>query len=148
MPIRRLVNPPLIVAMLALFVALGGSALAVRAKSRPVVVCGNGSVKAFAAIQLDSFVGAFPAQFSDAARLFNARWSCNGAAVQVRDAGRGVLQLRFPGLSVRSAVVSPLSSNKQGATTWWLADDGTVNILVTTLDGATGAGVGFSIAAM
>jgi hypothetical protein len=84
----RRVSPSLGVAILALFVALGGSAVAVT-NAKPVLRCGNGSVKAFAAVELDTFVGSFPQQLSAAPNLFAARFTCNGQPAQARLAGAG-----------------------------------------------------------
>src|SRR5262249_13180608 len=80
LPVGRLphLTPSLGVATLALFVALGGSAFALSTKAPPVLRCGNGSVKAFAAFEFDTFPGAFPQQFSTDPGIFAARFSCNG----------------------------------------------------------------------
>jgi hypothetical protein len=113
---RRRVNPSLGVAVLALFVALGGSAVAVT-NAKPVVRCGNGSVKAYAAVDLDTFPGPFPQQFSTAANLFDARFSCNGQPAQARVAGPGRYDVRFPGIASSAATVT-VFSDRPGTVTW------------------------------
>ncbi len=138
----RRVSPSLAVAMLALFVALGGSALAVSA-ARPVAVCGNGSVKGYASVQLDTYAGGFPQTFSNAAKEFAARWSCNGRSPDVRSAGAGTFQIRFPGVAFKAAVGSVYTTN--GARSSHLS--ASISGGVITVDtGDTGNAVGFSIA--
>lgn len=127
MTCSRRLSPSLGVAMLALFVALGGSAVAVT-KAKPVVRCGNGSVKAFAAVDLDTFAGSFPQQFSSAANLFAARFACNGQAAQARVAGAGRYDVRFPGIASRAATVTVLS-DRPGTVSWRLVN-GTYQIRV------------------
>lgn len=138
-------SPALAVAVLALFLALGGSALAVgKAGPRPVVRCGNGSVKGFAAVNLDFFAGAFPTSFSGDARVFAARYSCSGASPQARSLGNGTYEVRFPGVPAKSAVVSAFS--QRGATaTWWPGSAGSFRVQLLT-PGGDPSGSGFSIA--
>jgi hypothetical protein len=112
----RRVSPSLGVAVLALFVALGGSAVAVT-NAKPVVRCGNGSVKAYAAVDLDRFTGPFPQQFSAAPNLFVARFSCNGQAAQARVVGAGRYDIRFPGIASNAATVT-IFSDRPGTVTW------------------------------
>ena len=143
---KRFFTPPMAVAMLALFVALGGSALAV-SSARPVTVCGNGSVKAYAAVDTDRYSGAFPGQFSSAAQNFAARWQCNGRSPEVRDAGADAFQIRFPGLNVRSAVATGYTSRTRGSVNIKVTD-GIVNVYTATAAGNNAAGsFGFTIIA-
>jgi hypothetical protein len=130
--------------LLALFVALGGSALAFGKAVKPVVRCGNGSVKAYAAVNLDSYAGAFPTSFSSEARNFTARYSCTGTAAQVRRVGHGVYEIRFPGVPARSAVVSGDSYN--GAqVSWTNGAEGSFRVTVLSPSGYP-SDFGFSIA--
>src|SRR4051794_40758844 len=110
---RRRPSPSLVVAMLALFVALGGSAIAID-KAVPVTRCGNGALKAYASLNLDQFAGAFPTAFSSRADLFERRWQCNGRAAEVRLAGDGVYEVRFPGLGATAGTVTVNSTSHPG----------------------------------
>src|SRR5512146_1028237 len=98
----------MLVAMLALFVALGGTAIAV-GNAKPVTICGNGSVKAFASVNLDGLAGSVPEQFTSDGRYFTSRWACNGHAVEIRNAGNGAYEIRVGGLTPRTAVASLFS---------------------------------------
>ena len=136
------ITPSLAVAALALFVALGGTALAVSSKARPVVACGNGSVKAFAAVQLDTYAGSFPSTFSGDAGNFATRWSCNGQAAQVRSTGSGSFQIRFPGVPMKTVVAGAFTSvGRPSDVAAWISGD----VIVVNTGDSSGS-VGFSIA--
>jgi hypothetical protein len=105
-------SPALGVALLALFVALGGSAFALGRSSVPVVRCGKGSVKAFAAVDFNAFSGSLPQ-----------------GSPQLRPRAGNQYDIRFPGIRSRSAVVSVLS-NSPGTASYHVADDGTYQIQV------------------
>ena len=122
--------------MLALFVALGGTALAVHAKAKPVVVCGNGSVKAIAAVNLDSFAGSFPISYSNDPSLFAARWSCNGKAAEIRQVSNGVYDIRFPNITPRVANVTVMSGQNTGSASWSPTGDGAFRVYTIDGDGA------------
>jgi hypothetical protein len=136
-------TPSLVVAMLALFVALGGSALAVH--TRTLGSCGNGSVKAFAALNFDSISGAFPQGYTSQRRFFVARYSCTGRAAQLRHSGAGIWDIRFPGIAPRAATVSILSANSHGAASWSVLGDGAFRVYTLDADG-TPHDHGFTIA--
>jgi hypothetical protein len=137
------ITPSLVIALLALFFAIGGSAPAVDRAARPVLRCGNGSIKAYASIDLDRFAGAFPTQFSSSPKLFATRWVCNGATVSARNAGPGIYEVRFPGITSRMVVVSSLSPYPSSAS--WTFGAGAFQVQVAKADG-TPSNFGFSIA--
>lgn len=133
----------LVIAVTGLFFALGGSALAVGKARKPLYPCNKGTVKAYASVNLENFAGAFPQQFSSAANLFATRYSCNGKAAQVRAAGPGRYEIRFPGLSSRMVVVSSLAP--EGGYASWDFGPGAYEVRVSRADG-TPSNYGFSIA--
>lgn len=122
-------SPAFGVALVALFVALGGSAFALGKRAAPVLRCGNGSIKAYAAVDLDSYVGSLPQQFSSDPKLFAARYDCKGGSPELRPRAPGRYELRFPGITAKSAVVSILSGSA-GTVSFHVADDGTYEITV------------------
>jgi hypothetical protein len=128
-------SPATALALLALFVALGGSALAVGKAVKPVVRCGNGSVKGYAAVNLDSFVGAFPTTYASAANLFDARYDCAGGSPQVRKVGSGVYDVRFPGVTPKTAAVSAYGAAHPGWAYWSHESDGSIRVTVVTPSG-------------
>jgi hypothetical protein len=107
---RRLsLDPTTAVALLALFFALGGSALAVgeRLQSPNVAQqrCANGAVRGIAVITGGAVGTAnIPDQFSGNASLFNRRFNCTGRAVQIRRTAIGVYEVRFVGNAASSAL--------------------------------------------
>jgi hypothetical protein len=140
----RFFSPSMLVAMLALFAALGGTAIAVDKAAKPVVVCGNGSVKAYASVNLDGLAGSVPSQFTSDGRYYTSRWSCNGHAMELRNAGNGAYEIRVAGLTPRTAVASLFSGALRGDATTQLLGD-TVRIYTERPDGTTPT-VGFAIA--
>jgi hypothetical protein len=140
----RYLSPSMVVAMLALFVALGGSALAVRNAVKPVVACGNGSVKAYASVNLDGLSGSVPGQFTSDGRYFTSRWACNNRTVELRNAGNGAYEIRISGITPRTAVASLFSGSLRGNATTQLLGD-VVRIYTERTDGSTPT-VGFAIA--
>jgi len=136
-------SPAMAVALLALFVALGGSAFAVGKAVKPVVRCGNGSVKGYAAVNLDSFVGAFPTQYASGANLFDARYDCAGGSPQVRKVDGGAYDVRFPGVTPKTAAVSAYGAHP-GWAYWSHESDGSIRVTVVSPSGDR-SDFGFSV---
>jgi hypothetical protein len=122
-------SPAMGIALVALFVVLGGSAFALGKRTVPVVRCGNGSVKAFAAIDFNGLSGALPSGFTSDAKFFAARYDCAGGSPQLRARPGNQYDIRFPGIRSDSAIVSVLSTSP-GTASLHVADDGTYQIQV------------------
>lgn len=107
-------SPALFVSLLALFFALGGTALAVGSKITPQPRCAAGAVRGIAVVTGDSVqgVGNMGSSYSSAAGLFGYRWSCTGGAIQVRQSNH------LPGFDIQfvgnPATVAMVSSEAQG----------------------------------
>lgn len=101
-------SPATVLASLALFFALGGSALAVSHAIKPQARCANGAVRGIAAVTGESGKGIanIPDQFSRSKSLFSRSFNCTGGPVEVRRVSAGVYEVRFPGNGASSAVVS------------------------------------------
>jgi hypothetical protein len=97
-----------VLAGLALFFALGGSALAVSHAIKPQARCSNGAVRGIAVVTGESGKGVanLPDQFSNAKSLFLKQFNCAGPAPAVRRVGTGVYDVQFPGNPSVAAVVS------------------------------------------
>jgi hypothetical protein len=101
-------KPATVIAAAALFVALGGSALAVADAVQPR--CKNGAVRGIAAVTGGASV---PGEFTGRKALFARAFNCTGGATQVRRVSTGVYDVRFLRNPAGSAVVSasgPLAS--------------------------------------
>jgi hypothetical protein len=117
-------SPALLLSVVALFFAVGGSAFAVGQRvgvAQPR--CANGAVKAFAYVTGDGRVGIqnMSETYSSDPKLFSARFNCSGAAVQVRRA-RNVFQIKFTGVVGRTALVSGVGGNPQTMTVAAMSD--------------------------
>ena len=101
------ITPSTVLAALALFFALGGSAIAVRDAVRPQPRCAPGAVRGYVVVNGDPAKGManFPDQFTSAKPLVDTRFNCGGAP-QARRVGAGVFEVRFPGNGAQVAMVS------------------------------------------
>lgn len=109
---RISIRPGTAIALIALFFALGGSALAVGDRVQgPSVAqkrCANGAVRGIAVVTGIASQGManFPDSFTGAGQYFGRRFNCTGKAVQARRVEAGVFEVRFLGVSGASAVGS------------------------------------------
>jgi hypothetical protein len=104
-------RPGTALGLLALFFALGGSALAVgeRIQSPSVAQqrCTNGAVRGIAHVTGTSAgMANVPDRFTGAGNLFSRKFNCTGKAVQVRRVETGVFEVRFVGVGGASGVGS------------------------------------------
>ena len=103
-----------VLAGLALFFALGGTALAVSHAVRPQPRCATGAVRGIAAVTGGTGgVANIPGDFTSSRSLFTRTFNCSGGATEVRRVSRGVYEVRFDGNSATSAIVSG-----SGAESW------------------------------
>jgi hypothetical protein len=111
---RISITPGTAIALVALFFALGGSAFAVGERIQATAAaqqrCTTGAVRGIAVVTGDPKVGIanLPDKFTSAAVVFGRRFNCTGKGVQVRRAGLGVYEVRFPGITGGSAVANTL----------------------------------------
>lgn len=101
-------SPSTAIALLALFFALGGSAIAVTEAVRPQARCAAGAVRGFIVVTGDptKSIANLPDQFTSTRNLFGARFNCAGAVPQARRVGQGVYEVRFPGAAATAATAS------------------------------------------
>lgn len=140
-------SPAMVVALLALFFAVGGSAFAVGQKTaalKPVYQCKLGAVRGFASFATQVVGDVFPGTYSSEARLFEARFNCSGGAVQVKKVGRGVFDVKFVGNGAKVAVGS-VSGGEAGSFAWGRAPDGAIRVTVTDARGQA-TDLGFVVA--
>jgi hypothetical protein len=106
-------SPSLVVAGLALLFALGGSAFAVGQKTAPQARCQNGAVRALAVVTGIPTQGIdnLPSTFTKNPQVFGRRFNCTGKSAEVRRAGNGQYDVRFPGISGASCLASSMSAS-------------------------------------
>jgi hypothetical protein len=103
------ISPATALSLVALFFALGGSAVAVgHGLTAAQPRCSTGAVRGIATVVGDASAGManLGDQFTSRKALFSRRFNCAGGAVQVRRAAAGVFEVRFPGNRGQSAVAS------------------------------------------
>jgi hypothetical protein len=94
-------TPATVIAAAALFVALGGSAVALSDAAQPR--CRNGAVRGIAAV---TGAGNVPGEFTGRRGLFARKFNCAGGAVQVRRVTTGGYEVRFARIPTTGALVS------------------------------------------
>ena len=85
-------SPALVVASLALFFAIGGSAFAVVGRTEAAQPrCSPGAIRGIAYVTGNPLKGMpnMPDSFSSASNLFGYRWNCSGGAISARKSGNG-----------------------------------------------------------
>ena len=103
---RISLRPETAIALLALFFALGGSALAVGEHVQGTLVaqkrCANGAVRGIAVVTgiPSQGIANLPGNFTGAGAYFGRRFNCTGRAVQARRVEAGVFEVRFAGKRV------------------------------------------------
>ena len=110
------ITPATVLALVALFFALGGSAFAVGQRVQSATVaqqrCANGAVRGIATVTgTSSGMANLPDNFTTAGNVFSRRFNCTGRAVQVRRVETGVFEVRFVGVSGASGVGSAVSDD-------------------------------------
>ena len=102
------ITPTTVIALLALFFALGGSAVAVTEAVRPQARCANGAVRGFIAVNGDPTKGIanIGDQYTSAKPAVGVRFNCAGAAPQARRVNTGVYEVRFAGNGAQVALAS------------------------------------------
>ncbi len=109
---RHTIAPSTVIALLALFFALGGSAFAVGERIQGATAtqkrCANGAVRGFATVTGNPTMGIanVPGTYTSAGVLFARKVNCTGRAVQVRRSSLGVFEIRFVGNPASSGVAS------------------------------------------
>jgi hypothetical protein len=102
-------SPALIVSLLALFFALGGTAFAIGSKAlSPQPRCATGAVRGIALITgAKTDLSSLTSTYTSASSLFGYRWSCTGRAILVRKDSRAQgVDVKFVGNPSTVAVVS------------------------------------------
>jgi hypothetical protein len=115
---RRLFpNPTTVIALLALFFALGGSAFAVGQKLTVAQQrCTNGAVRGIATVLGDSSgIANVPDAFTSRKTLFSRTFNCSGRGVQVRRISVGVYELRFLGNAAATALATGIGGGEASA---------------------------------
>ena len=133
------VKPATFLSVLALFFALGGSAVAVGVKVTPQPRCAQGAIRGIAEVTGDPNKGIanMPDSFSSANTYFSRKFNCTGGAVQVRRVDTGVYEVKFVGNPSPSALANAIAEDGSSAAVNRLPD-GTFRI--STRGATTNAG--------
>jgi hypothetical protein len=102
-------SPATAIALVALFFALGGSAVAVgHGLTAAQPRCSTGAVRGIATVTGDPSAGIanIGDQFTSRKTVFSRRFNCTRGATLVRRAAAGVFEVRFAGNAAQSAVAS------------------------------------------
>jgi hypothetical protein len=117
-------SPALVIASLALFFAIGGSAFAVVQKTEAAQPrCTTGAIRGIAYVTGEPSKGVanIPESWQSGNQFFGYRFNCSGGAVQVRRDGSG-FDVRFAGNASTLATVTPIASQAAGVAVTRLPD--------------------------
>lgn len=119
-------TPALVISLVALFFALGGTAFAVSSSSAPQVRCAPGAVRGIAVVSGDiNGLSNVSPTYTSSASQFSYRWSCSGGAVRIRKpADFPGIEVQFVGNPATNALVSPTSKGEANALSVTRAPDG------------------------
>jgi hypothetical protein len=114
---RVRISPALVVSLIALFFALGGSAFAISSKVSPQPRCAQGAVRAVVEVtgQPNKGPANLPDQYTSNTSYFGRHFSC-GSSIQVKRTDRGTYYVRLIGNAATSALVSAGGPDPAGAT--------------------------------
>jgi hypothetical protein len=107
---RVSISPGTGIALVALFLALGGSAFAVGDRVQSALAnqqrCAQGAVRGIAVVTGDPRAGIanLPGSFTSSRAVFARRFNCTGRSVQVRRVGIGAYEIRFLGNGAPTAL--------------------------------------------
>jgi hypothetical protein len=112
---RRLSFPPptTVIALAALFFALGGSAFAIGQATAPQARCQQGAIRGIAVV---TGVGSIPDRFVSNPSFFARKFNCTGGGVTVRRHGTGEYDVRFINNGANVALVSAASQTSATVT--------------------------------
>jgi hypothetical protein len=101
-------SPSTVLSALALFFALGGSALAVSEAVKPQARCQPGAVRGYVVVIGDPSKGIVNLgdKFTSTKKVIGPRFNCAGPAPQVRRVNTGIYEVRFPGNTAQVATAS------------------------------------------
>lgn len=115
---RPRISPALVVSLIALFFALGGTAFALGTKVAPQRACTQGAVRGLAEVTGAPDHGAanIPDHFTASSTQYLGRhFNCGGGAIQVKRSDRGTYFVKFAGNAATSAVASAWGPDPAGA---------------------------------
>jgi hypothetical protein len=112
-------SPALLISLLALFFALGGTAFAIGSKTAPAQPrCATGAVRGIAVVtgaRID--LSTLTSNYTSDSSLFDNRWSCTGGQIQVRKApgAQAAIDVKFDGNPATVAIVSSAANGVPNA---------------------------------
>lgn len=114
---RPRISPALVVSLLALFFALGGTAFAIGTRVAPQGKCQQGAVRGLA--QVTGIPDHGPANIPDhytanSAQYFGKHFNCGGA-IQVKRTDTGTFYVKFAGNAAKAAIASAWGPDPAGA---------------------------------
>jgi hypothetical protein len=101
-------RPATVIATVALFFALGGSAYAVQDAIKPQARCSTGAIRGIATVTGDTLKGIanMPDQFSNAKQYFARAFNCTGGSIAARRVSASVYEVQFSGNPAATALVT------------------------------------------
>jgi hypothetical protein len=105
---RSRLTPSDVIATIALFFALGGSAFAVQNAIKPQARCATGAIRGIAVVTGEPLKGIanIGDQFTSSKAIFTRTFNCTGGTVEAKRLTASVYEVRFNGNPATDAVAS------------------------------------------
>lgn len=133
-------SPALLVSLLALFFALGGTAFALGSKITPQPRCATGAIRGIAVVGGKLDLSSLTSNFSDVPDAFTSRWSCTGGKVLIRKSSSSPgIDVQFVGNPASVAIVSSDASGVPYSGSVSRSSDGSFHV---TMGGSNGGAPG------
>jgi hypothetical protein len=125
-------SPALVVSLVALFFALGGSAYALGSKIAPQPRCAQGAVRGIAVVGGTNFdLSTLPTSFDSHPEAFSYRWSCTGGQILIsRPSGVQGVAIRFVGNPATNAIVSSAANGTPYGGSVSRSSDGSFHVVM------------------
>jgi hypothetical protein len=114
---RASISPATLIALVALFFALGGSAFALSQALQPQPRCAQGAIRGIATVTGDPAHGIanMPETFTANRNFFARRFNCTGGGIQVRRVNTGLYDVRFLGNPAPTGLATAIAEDGSSA---------------------------------
>ena len=131
-------SPALLISLLALFFALGGTAFALGSKINPQPRCASGAIRGIAVVGSKVDLSSLTSSFAEVPDAFVSRWSCTGGKVLIRKSSSTPgIDIQFVGNPAAAAIVSSAASGVPYSGSVSRSSDGSFHV---AMGGSNGGG--------
>jgi hypothetical protein len=133
-------SPALVLSLVALFFALGGSAYALGSKISPQPRCAQGAVRGIAVVGGTNVdLSTLPTSFDNRPEAFSYRWSCTSGQIQIsKPSGLQGVAIKFVGNPATNAIVTSAANGTPYGGSVSRSSDGSFHVVMGGANSAPG----------